>query len=555
MGIWNNVFIVIVLFVSGFGVAAADQQRALTDQQWREDLEQLSTAIKEIHFKPFHNVSEDDFDKSVESLSASIPSLSDSEIIVSMAKIVAQLQDGHTRIHLPRKYPEFALEAELGHGGTPPPKVEALKFDQLPVAFDLFEDGLFITAATAEYKHLTGRQVSKVGNLDSTEAIERLKAVSFHENQSRAKLIVPDRLALPEVLKAMDMVDSADEISITTVANDSEEHTILKPMTGPADSRINAGDHSVLWLSNRKAHQWYQVLPEQDAIYVQVNQFAENPTRIYGAFVAETLAAARKAGVSRYVIDLRHNSGGIGAWTIPFLTGLSRSEFNQYGRLYILMGRTTFSAAQHFLHEFEEYTYAMFVGEPSGAKPSHYGDGRRVVLNHSGLSMRVSTIYWHSWLANDFRESSIPHIDAPQTSADYFEGRDPGLEAALSYTAPQTIALQIDEQLRKEKNQNGLLLLQRYITDGTISDHAKAVPGLLDVGHGLLDDEITRPGFFVLFLTNRYFPGNPEVLAGLGRAHELMDAKDDAVAAYQVALEIDAENTEAREGLARLSGD
>ena len=69
-----------------------------------------------------------------------------------------------------------------------------------------------------------------------------------------------------------------------------------------------------------------------------------NPVTPYGDFVAETIAAAQEAGVSRFVIDLRHNSGGIGTWVTPFVTGLGKSEFNEYGRLFVLVGRNTFSA-------------------------------------------------------------------------------------------------------------------------------------------------------------------------------------------------------------------
>ena len=85
------------------------EDRALSDEQWRSDIEQMSAAIKDIHFKPFHNVTEAEFDSAVAALSNRVPALSDNEIIVGMASIVARLQDGHTRIHIPRLYPEFAL--------------------------------------------------------------------------------------------------------------------------------------------------------------------------------------------------------------------------------------------------------------------------------------------------------------------------------------------------------------------------------------------------------------------------------------------------------------
>ena len=116
----------------------------------------------------------------------------------------------------------------------------------------------------------------------------------------------------------------------------------------------------------------------------------------------------------------------------------------------------------------EEYSYAMFVGEPSGAKPSHHGDARRIVLNNSGITLRVSTLYWQSWLANDFRDAIQPHLDAPISSGDFFSGNDPGWQAAVSYTAPESLADQMAEQFRAENNQNALLLYQRYLTDPSL---------------------------------------------------------------------------------------
>jgi len=174
-------------------------------------------------------------------------------------------------------------------------------------------------------------------------------------------------------------------VSITTVDNGGQRRvTELATLNEPGLALIDgAAETKPLWLSRADEYRWYTVLEDNDAIYVQVNQFEENPVQPYGDFVAESIAAARAAGVSRFVIDLRHNSGGIGAWVTPFVIGLGRSEFNRYGQLFVLVGRTTFSAAQTFMHKFEEFTYAMFVGEPSGAKPSHFSDPRRVVLDNS----------------------------------------------------------------------------------------------------------------------------------------------------------------------------
>ena len=186
------------------------------------------------------------------------------------------------------------------------------------------------------------------------------------------------------------------------------------------------------------------------------------------------------------------------------------------------MGRTTFSAAQHFLHKFEELTYAVFVGEPSGAKPSHFGDGRRIVLDNSGLTLRVSTIYWHSWLANDFRDAINPHIPVTMSSSDY-PCQDPVLRAALEYSPPATLAAQIEEQFRLGHNQNALIHFQRYLTDGTIRDHRAEIPALLEMADRLVDDGLGRQGYFIYFLANLAYPGDPQVESRLAELREMMN--------------------------------
>ncbi|MDJ0749414.1 MAG: S41 family peptidase [Woeseiaceae bacterium] len=519
--------IIAACLLAGFLIATAVNAdvRALTDEQWQADIEQLSEAIKSIHFKPFHNLTETEFDTSIDKLLYGLSEKSDKEIVVAMAKIVAQLRDGHTRVHIPRLYPEFALEAELGHSGTPPPKVESLKFAQLPVRFELFDDGLFIIAARPEFSELIGHRVAKFDETPVEAAISAVRSVSFVENDSRAKLMAPDRLGLPDVLAFLGIISAPESLSLTTHGADGEPvSTELRALTEPGLGFVDGLPESLpSWQKHRDKYRWYEVRPDDDAIYVQVNQFEEQPVRPYGEFVAETVAAAREAGVSRYIIDLRHNSGGMGAWVTPFVTGLSRSEFNEYGRLFVLMGRTTFSAAQHCLHRFEEMTYAAFVGEPSGAKPSHYGDGRRVVLTNSGITIRVSTIYWHSWLANDFRDAINPHLPVALEAEDYFQGEDPVLSAAIRYKAPPSLAGQIDQQFRLGANQNALLLFTRFMSDGSQTDHERVVSELRLMADTLAKDGFVRPGYFVYFLLNQTFPGDRETQAGLEKLGAMVD--------------------------------
>ena len=143
------------------------------------------------------------------------------------------------------------------------------------------------------------------------------------------------------------------------------------------------------------------------------------------------------------------------------------------------------------------------------------------MLDNSGVTIRVSTIYWHSWLANDFRDSITPHLPVTMSASDYFEGRDPVLAAVLDYVAPDSLAGQIEEQFRLGANQNALLHYTRFMGDAARSDHEHVVPELRDMADRLAEDGYVRPGFFVYFLLNRTFPGDPTTEAGLKRLEAL----------------------------------
>ena len=105
-----------MIFASHVGVVNASQNRALSDDEWLADIDQMSAAIKDIHFKPFTEYSEADFDAAVDDLKSRVASLEDWQIIMGMARIVSPLRDGHTRVHLPRQYSQFAMEASWGMG-------------------------------------------------------------------------------------------------------------------------------------------------------------------------------------------------------------------------------------------------------------------------------------------------------------------------------------------------------------------------------------------------------------------------------------------------------
>jgi hypothetical protein len=88
------------------------------------------------------------------------------------------------------------------------------------------------------------------------------------------------------------------------------------------------------------------------------------------------------------------------------------------------------------VNELEKYTNAIFVGEPTGGKVNSYGDSRKITLPNSGITVRVSTLWWQED-ERDRRQWTEPQIPAELTFADYATNTDPAMKAILSYVPPK----------------------------------------------------------------------------------------------------------------------
>jgi hypothetical protein len=137
------------------------------------------------------------------------------------------------------------------------------------------------------------------------------------------------------------------------------------------------------------------------------------------------------------VIDIRENGGGDNTLVRDFVERLSGSaELNKRGTLFTLIGRHTFSAAVNFATMLENQTETIFVGEPTGAGPNHFGDPKQLILPNSKLTLRVSSRRHEFGDPYDSRTSLAPDVLVEMSHRDHFSNLDPALSAALNSDAP-----------------------------------------------------------------------------------------------------------------------
>lgn len=190
---------------------------------------------------------------------------------------------------------------------------------------------------------------------------------------------------------------------------------------------------------------WLRQERESGLLYAQIDQVFDdgNPVRLdqdtarlsLREFGQAVLARIDSGQVHALVLDLRNNPGGNNGLIVPLVAGLAaRPAINQRGRLFVITGRATYSAAMNFVSLLEDRTEAIFVGEPPGGSPSHYGDATAFSLPASGLDLYVSTLHWDTGVRpTDVREEQEPELAIAPRFADLVAGRDSAMAAIRAW--------------------------------------------------------------------------------------------------------------------------
>ena len=173
---------------------------------------------------------------------------------------------------------------------------------------------------------------------------------------------------------------------------------------------------------------WWSRLDDGATLFVQYNR-----VDFLGAALPEDLLAAAGAPeVKRVVVDIRHNFGGEVRALEPVLAAFANPAFADPGRLFLVAGRNTFSAASMFVAKLQAQTELTIVGEPMGGSPNMWGNARPVELDRSGLVVSVATMFELATTSGDERLTIEPDLSVPLTFADWSAGRDGALDAILA---------------------------------------------------------------------------------------------------------------------------
>jgi hypothetical protein len=453
----NSFFLACSLFLLLCGILTSAQTRdvstttqtvrpRLTPTQWREDLQFAVDTFLE-RDRSFGPEARQRFRDAIADLQRTVEGKTDEQIIVELAKAVALSKNAHTRLYLLRNRSELR---------------------RYPIRVWWFADGLYVIRATPDYSELLGAKILRIGGRTVDQVKQAVDPI-FAGNTAWLKYMNAYTMTSPDVLIGLGLIGSDGKAEIECKNRRGENRKRqLEPLPlrrsdqpteswwdlAPARPRDDGAWLSALslhaarlplYLHNTERQYWSRTLPQWRLFYIQFDRSADAPGREpFAEFGKHIITELQSAAVKKLVVDMRFNTGGNLDIAKTFMEQLAALARERNLKVYVIIGRATFSAGLFHAMQLRQYANAILVGEPAGDELDFWSEGGNAVAPNSKLSFHYADRF-HSMSPVERPElkeylvtssdlsvkNPKPDILVNMTVRDYLLGRDPALEAIV----------------------------------------------------------------------------------------------------------------------------
>lgn len=405
-------------------------QETLTKVQWQEDLRFLQKTIHQDYSFLFVKTTKEDFDTEIETLYKDIPNLQEHEIIVGLSRLVSLFKYGHTYISFHQK---------------------PFEFSELPFNLYQFNDGIYIQGAHKNYPEALGAKVIAVEGKPISEVLKVIEPTVEVENSQYFKAYGINNIRYPEILHAQKITKALqNKVTLTLEKNGklfTQSFTALKKgervpthrgFVHQNENWLDARDQSTTPLYLQKLDKIYfsEYLANEKTMYVRHSRIRDEAEESTKDFYARVFNEIETNNAEKLVIDLRLNGGGNNYLNKDVIKEIIKSEkINKIGKLFVIIGKRTFSACQNLVNEIDNYTNVIFIGEPTAENINFWGDNRPVTLPNSALDISLSYLWWQDKPALENADWIAPSIPVTMSFDQYATNQDPVLKAALTFNA------------------------------------------------------------------------------------------------------------------------
>lgn len=373
------------------------------DEMWINDISYIEEKLPKVHKDLYFDITPKEFQSQMNDLKTKVSSYSDEEIQIELSKIIASVGDTHTG---------FSISSELVY----------------PFELHWFDEGIYIMNTVKEYEELLYGKIITIDGKKIEAVAESIKPMLKGANESWFKTQIVYYLSMPNVLKYFDIVKD-DNIELSILLGNGEIKNIeLSPMNYKDIVPIDIPENDkILYKLYPNQNYWYKYLEDEKLLYINYRscrQMREKPFQIFSKEIWEFID---KNEVEKLVLDIRENRGGRSPILNPFIDDLKNSEFNDKNKLYVIIGKDTYSSAILNAIDLKKNTNAYFVGEETGGNPNHYGEVEEFQLpNHKDYSVRYSTKYfnWNTESSDTLKPDKV----IKESFESFINSKDPVLE-------------------------------------------------------------------------------------------------------------------------------
>jgi len=540
----KRLFLLLIIVSVYMGACAQHEQNAsvvqaasvkLTAADWQSDLKYLQQTIHNDYAFLFKKITAEKFDAEVEKLYKQMPGLQDHERVAGIARMVSLFKYGHTN---------------MGWRDVP------VKYHVVPLNFYWFKDGIFVEGADKKYESLVGAKLIKVEGKPVEEVLIAIKPLVPAENDQYFKAYGLDFLTIPETLHAQGVSTQLKNSVTFTFQKDGKTHeqTInavdgfrFPRQYGFADTEkgwVSVRDQSLspLYIKNLDRIYYYEYLPGSKTLYVRQSQVQDDPKENIPAFYKKVFEFIDKNDVEKLVLDVRLNGGGNNYKNKPVVTGIIESKkINQPGKLFVIIGRRTFSACQNLVNELQNYTNAVFVGEPTAENINFYGDTRRVDLPKTKIPVFLSFAWWQDKPQWENEDWLAPQLATDISLEEYKTNKDPALQACLDFSDKDLVLDpmgHLRELFAAGKLNEVEAEAKRMVNDPKYR-YVNFEQKINQAGYDLMNSKQMESALYVFALNTKLYPGSANVWDSFAEVNWKAGKNDKAVEYYNKAIELD----------------
>ncbi|MCX2745443.1 S41 family peptidase [Mangrovivirga sp. M17] len=351
----------------------------MTIANWEDDIEYLFNTLETKHINLYHSTPKNIVRQKVNSLIKELPNLSDDEIFIRLSKIIRSLDDSHTGIWAQSEF-----------------------YDSYPLDFFVFSDNeIRVLKAPKQHPELLGAKLISIDNTPLYEITsEVLLVIQCADNWHSERERLARYLKYSRILKCLGIAKLKYKASFEFLLEDGTQKIVELDALPNTEYLSSLGKSIVLespfQFENSligTSYLWYQPKEELKTAYIY---FAGYPNSLkMKRFAVAISRDIIQRDIKNIIIDVRDNGGGdfyVGLELVKILSFIDQIDWQK--GVYVITGRTTYSAGMSNTAHFKELLNAKIIGEPTGANPNDYQDAETFQLPNSKLQIQFSKRYY-----------------------------------------------------------------------------------------------------------------------------------------------------------------